>query len=176
FRAGLSYNTSNKRYRLKSHFVSQDLMNQENGGLSDLALEQYLSGVEEYSDRSRLAVNFEVAESTLYGKRYFLKNSFDLVSAADSLSYNKLTLGHVLNFSDKKFVFKQASANSLLGPSFESVNIRDEVKHENIYNEAYFEYGNDLLGRLMVKASLTNYNYGYNSVLELVEGRIQNRF
>lgn len=176
FRAGLSYNTSNKRYRLKSHFVSQDLMNQENGGLSDLALEQYLSGDEEYSDRSRLAVNFEDAESTVYGKRFFLKHSFDLVSAADSLSYNKLTLGHVLNFSDKKFVFKQASANSLLGPSFESVNIRDEVKHENIYNEAYLEYGNDLLGRLMVKASLTNYNYGYNSVLELVEGRIQNRF
>lgn len=175
FRASLSYNTPNKRYRLKTHFASQDLLNQENGGLTELALEQYLSGDDEYSDRSRLEVNFNDAESILYGKRFFLKHSFDLVSTKDSLSQNKLAIGHILNFSDKKFIFRQAAASAFIGPSFESVNLRDEVKLENIYNEAYLEYGNNILGNIKLKAALTNFNYGYNSVLELEEGRIQNR-
>src|SRR5690606_12142830 len=62
FQAGLSYNTPNRRYHLKTHFTSQDLMNQENGGLTELALSQYISGEEEYTDRSRLAVQFNNAE------------------------------------------------------------------------------------------------------------------
>lgn len=175
FQMGGSYNSPNQRYRLKTHFTSQDLMNQENGGLSELALEQYLSGHEDYLDRSRLAMNFTNAESTLYGKRFFLEHSYDIVASEDSLSYNRIALGHVLDFSDKKFVFLQGAPSPTLGPSFETVDLRDEVKHENIYNEIFVNYGNDLLGEIKLKAAMTNYNYGYNAVLELDEGRISNR-
>ena len=175
FQATLSYNTPNERYHLKTHFTSQDLMNQENGGLTALSLSQFVSGHEDYLDRSRLAVRFNNAESTLFGKRFFLKHSYDLVAVEDSVSYNRISVGHVLNFTDKKFIFQQTAASDSIGPSFESVNLKDEVKLENIYNEAYLKYGNELLGDIKIKAALTNYNYGYNAVLELEEGRIQNR-
>src|SRR5699024_9529953 len=61
FRFAASYHTKNKRYFLKTHFVSQDLMSQENGGLTPLAVQQYKQQLEEFDDRSLLAVKFENA-------------------------------------------------------------------------------------------------------------------
>ena len=175
FRATANYETPDNRYRLKTHFVSQDLMNEENGGLSPLALEQYLSEDEEFQDRSRLSVNFEDAQSTLFGKRFFLDHSYALSGRAAGGS-SGITIEHTLNFSDKKYRYEQGSASILFGPSFESVNLRDEVELEHIYNEGTVTFGGGNLGTIKVIGGLTNYNYGYNSVLILEgSGLIQNR-
>jgi len=54
FRSTLNYRTKNNKYHIKAHWVAQDLLNQENGGLQELALTQFLSEEEEFDDRSRL--------------------------------------------------------------------------------------------------------------------------
>lgn len=175
FRAVIKYNTPNERYQLKTHFVSQDLMNEENGGLPQNSIENYISKDPEFDDRSRLDVNFQDAESTLYGKRFYLDHSFDIFKVKDSVSSAALSVGHKLDYTYKKFQFKQAAANELFGASFEEVGINDETRLESIYNEGFLQYGNSLIGTLQVKGRFTHYNYGYNTVVDLDSGFINNR-
>lgn len=173
FRTTFNYHTRNNRYRVKVHFVAQDLMNQENGGLSEQALIQYIGEEEEFEDRSLLKVNFEDAESTLYGKRFYLDQDFR-ISKLDSLS--ELSIGHTLNFTYKKFQFKQSVAQTeIFGESFETSNLNDEVRLESLYNEAFVDFTNRYLGKVRVKAGANTFNYGYNTVYVLEEDRIENR-
>lgn len=175
FRATISYNTRNRRYFLKTHFVSQDLMNQENGGLTEQSLAQYLSGDEEYEDRSRLDVLMEDAENILLGKRFYLNHFYQIVKPGDSLASNALSAGHVFDFSDKKYRYQQAAAHDFFGPSYESIDLHDEVELERMYNELFVDFNNRILGKVRVRASHTNYNYGYNTVLDLQSGFIGDR-
>ncbi|SDK92808.1 Putative porin [Salinimicrobium catena] len=174
FRTTVSYNTPNDRYHLRTHFVSQDLMNEENGGLTARSLENYISKDPEFDDRSRLDVMFEDAESTLYGKRFYLDHSFALGSMGPA-TRTGFSIGHKLNYTYKKFEFRQATANDLFGPSFEEVGIHDETRLESVYNEGFLEYTSEALGQLKFRSGFTHYNYGYETVLDLESGFIENR-
>lgn len=162
-RMGMNYNTLDEKYFLKTHFVSQDLLNEENGGFSDLALQQYLDKEEEFEDRSILDMNFEDAESTLYGKRFYVNHYYQL-REPDSVSGNSIRLGHIFNHSYKKFVFSQQQAkNEIFGPSFQSANIKDNVRLSEFYNEAYVKYANKTLGEIKAKAAIKSFEYGYKT-------------
>lgn len=175
FRTTVNYQTPNRRYKLKTHFVSQDLMNEEDGGLTSQSIENFISEDPEFQDRSRLDVVYENSESTLYGKRFFLDHSFDIYKKKDSASSSVLSVGHVLNFTYKKFQFKQEAANEMFGPSFEDIAINDETRLESFYNQAHVDLANASLGKLRFKAGFTHYNYGYNTVLDLESGFIPNK-
>ena len=172
FRATLNYSTLNKRYRLKTHFVSQDLLNRENGGLNGQALQQYIIKEPEFEDRSLLEVKFENAENVLFGKRFYLNQEFDIVQG----SQNKVTLKNVLDFSDKKYIFRQDAPVDFFGESFRNSDLRDEVKLRHINNVASLSFQNPTLGKLTGKAGISHYNYGYNSLLFLEDQDITNRF
>ncbi|WP_010230027.1 putative porin [Gillisia marina] len=171
FRATLNYSTLNNRYRHKSHFVSQDLLNQENGGLTEQSLVQYINKEEEFDDRSILEVKFENAENILFGKRFFLAHEFDLVNGKN----NRITIDHELDFNDKKYLFRQDAPVAFFGESFKTGNLNDRVKLRNINNIAGITYANTTLGQLKVKAGVTYFNYGYNSVFVLEDQIITNR-
>lgn len=171
FRTTLHYATLNNKYRLKAHFVSQDLLNEENGGLNEIALQQYINKEEEFEDRSLLEVKFEDAESVLLGKRFYLNHEFDLVPVQN----NKITVHHILDFSDKKFIFRQTSPASFFGETLRNSNLNDEVKLRHINNQAAVSIQNPLLGNLSVKGGHSYYNYGYNSVLVLEDQMVVNR-
>ena len=175
FRATISYNSPNNRYDLKTHFVSQDLLNEENGGLTNASLEQYLIENPEFDDRSRLDVNFEDAESTLHGKRFFLDHSYILYKKEDSLSQRGLKVGHRLDHTYKKFQYVQATADDMFGPSFEEVGVKNETRLTSTSNELYVGFTAGNLARIIAKGRFTRYNYGYNTVLDLQEGFITNR-
>lgn len=171
FRATFNYATLNNKYRLKTHFVSQDLLNRENGGLTEQALAQYIGKEPEFDDRSILEVKFENAENILFGKRFFLAQEFDLANGKN----NRLTIDHKLDFSDKKYIFRQDAPVALFGESFKTTNLNDKVKLRNIDNVAGVTYANTMLGELKIKAGITHYNYGYNSIFILEDQTITNR-
>ncbi len=175
FRTTVGYNSPNDRYRLQSHFVSQDLLNEENGGLTGSSLEQYIAKNPEFEDRSRLDVNFEDSQSTLHGKRFFLDHSYALYKREDSLVKKDLSIGHRLNHTYKKYNYSQASANELFGPSFEEVSIRDETRLTSTSNEVYVGFTAGNLAQIVARGKHTHYNYGYNTVLDLKDGFIVNR-
>jgi len=162
-RMGFSYNTTNNKYRVKAHFVSQDLLNEENGGLDSLAVLQYVAEEEEFDDRSVLDVKYEDAESTLYGKRFYLNHEYALTNPEDSI--NSLSVSHEFDYSYKKFVFEQDNANSFYyGESFEANDLKSATRLYKVFNEAAVNLKNDILGKLSLKAGHTHYDYGYNSV------------
>ncbi|MDR5591990.1 putative porin [Christiangramia sp. SM2212] len=173
-RLGFSYDSDNAKYHAKAHFASQDLANEENGGLDSLSVEQYIAREEEFDDRSVLSVNFENAENTLYGKRFFLDHEYILTRVTDST--NMLSISHEFDYSYKKYVYDQESAvNDIFGESFESSNLRDETRMKRLFNEVSANYANKILGKLSFGAGYTKYDYGYNSVFIKPGDTIGNR-
>lgn len=181
FRSTANYNTKNDRYRIRTHFVAQDLLNEEYGGLSFTAgVDSESSGIEEYlglgeaiddrdsfDDRSSIQVNFDDAESKLLGKRFYLDHSYAIIKPLDS-SATKLLFGHTLDLTDKSFTFSQTTANDLFGNSYRSSGLSNKVALEDFSNQIYLDYTNPWLGNINIQVRSSNYNYGYNSILRQV--------
>ncbi len=167
FRFTASYRTKNNRYHLKTHFVSQDLNNQENGGLSALANSQYQSGNPEFEDRSLLEVNYENAENMLYTKRFFLQQHYKILKGNDSTQNNQLQIAHRFNFTDKEYRFSQSAPFAQYGTSYRSTGLRDETEYQKVSNSLKAQFKNNTLGHLAFKLKHINYNYGYRRKLYL---------
>jgi hypothetical protein len=170
-----NYHTKNKRYNVRAHMAAQDILNQENGGLKDSSLPLFINDDSEFRNRGRLDVNFEDAENKLEGIRFYGDHYYELISSRDSTEYSVLSIGNVLSYEDKFFEYSQTNAYSGFGPSYESTNLYSKTKLEDFNGKVYAEFDNSLIGKITAWTGYTNFNYGYNSVLELDNGRIPNR-
>ena len=175
FRFTTNYKTKNKRYNARAHIVTQDLLNEENGGIKDNDLISFESGNPEFIDRSVFDPTFENAENTLEGKRFYLDHSYNLVQQKDSLTTNTLSIGNIISFEDKFYQFDQDSQNDLFGEAFVNSNLKDKVTLEDFYVEANAKYNNNKIGQLKFRIGYTDYNYGYNSLVSLEGNQITNR-
>lgn len=183
FRFTSNYTSKNKKYQARGHIVTQDLLNQENGGIQDESVINFESGDENFIDRSILEVNFENAENILRGKRFHLEHGYNIFnkevsvdSLNDSASKNKLNINHIISFEDKYFQYNQSSANTTyFGAAFESSGLRDKATLENFYNEIQADYFSNVLGNIQFNINSTNYNYGYNKLVVLNGETIVNR-
>ncbi|WP_062055549.1 putative porin [Aquimarina longa] len=176
FRATASYTTKNNRYKMRTHFVSQSLLNQENGGLSPQGLDEYLGRGESvgqesrFADRGSISVNYQDAENTLLGKRFYLNHQYDILKKTDSTAMG-VSVGHIMDLTDKKFRFTQAkiAPNDLLGKAYVSEKLSDKVALEDFSNQVFIDVTNTWLGKLRIAAGSSNYNYGYNSILNKLD-------
>lgn len=176
FRFTGNYQTKNKRYNAKGHIVTQDLLNQENGGLRDDFIDDFESGAPEFQDRSILEVNFENAESMLKGKRFHLDHTYHIIRKRDSLSKNKLSVGHIISFEDKYYEYNQTSANTAyFGTANVTTSLKDKTTLENFYNQFQLNYSNNIIGDLQFNITTNTYNYGYNKIAILNGNTITNR-
>ncbi len=175
FRFTTNYTTKNKRYYIRTHIVTQDLLNQENGGLQDSNIPYFETGDPEFLDRSILEVNFENAESILKGKRFYLDHSYNIIRKKDSTSNNKLSLRHIMSFEDKYYQYDQTNASSYFGDAFKTSKLKDIVSLENFYNQVQLNYSNNILGDVKFNVSNDNYNYGYDKLVVLNGTTITNR-
>jgi len=80
FRGTFNYHTKNKRYFVRGHMYNFDLINDENGGLTPQSVSYFESNDPNYSDRSRLDVNFTDAENNIKGKRFYIDQVVTLFS------------------------------------------------------------------------------------------------
>lgn len=167
FRLGVSYQSPNKRYLLRTHFTFQDIMNEENGGIRDLDL--FESSEKPYNKRERLNVYFRDASTMLKGKRLYVNHEYQLNSSFK----NGLLLTHEFLYEDKFYEFKQDNIMSLeyddfprFGNSFQSV-LRNKTRYDNIYNKVGAAYQSDLVGRFEFFTEFNNYNYYYNSIAHI---------
>ncbi|WP_372757790.1 putative porin [Mariniflexile sp.] len=175
FRFTTNYQAKNERYFMKTHIVTQDLLNQENGGLQDDNVQYFETGDPEFLDRSIFTVNFENAENLLKSKRFYLDHNYYLISKTDSLSKNKLSIGHIMSFEDKYYQFDQTSSDSYFGQSNASTGLKDRSSLEYFYNQFQLNYSNNIIGNLQFNVSNSNYNYGYDKVAVLNGNTITNR-
>ncbi|HEX9826863.1 MAG TPA: putative porin [Flavobacteriaceae bacterium] len=167
FRVTSNYRTKNDKYQVRTHFVSQDLLNQENGGLKDEDIINFESGNQDFLDRSVFNPNFQNAESVLKGKRFFLEHEYALIKQVDSLHNNTVKIGNRINFEDKYYQFWQTTKNTTyFGEAFNS-KINDKVTLEDFNARGYVNYFNDIFGSLQFNLDYHNYNYGYNKLVRL---------
>lgn len=175
FRFTSNYQSKNKLYNAKAHITTQDLLNQENGGLTDDDVIRFINGDEEIADRSVFDPNFDNAENILVGKRFHLDHNYKVISKADSLNYTSLSIDNVISFQDKFYQFNQTSAvPSFFGESFSNV-INDKSTLENFYTDLGITFKNNLIGNINFKLSYNNINYGYNNLVILNNQTITNR-
>ena len=174
FRFTTNYNSKNNRYKLRTHLVKQDILNQENGGISDEDLIGFESGDPEFIDRSLFDPIFENAQNNLEGKRFHMGQSYVLFQR-DSLNSNQISIGNLLTFEDKYYHFTQDSNDPFFGDAFVSSSISDKSTFENFYTEFNARYLNKTLGAFKASLGYNNYNYGYNSLVILNNQTITNR-
>ncbi len=173
FRLTTNYHTKNNRYSLMAHIVTQDLLNQENGGIKDEDIENFQFGDEDFIDRAVFDPQFENAENILRGKRFYLDHKYDIIKPSDSTA-NGVTVGQTINFEDKYYEFYQSTINDFFGDAFVGT-ILDRTTLENFYNRFYFDYNNSVLGNFQFNFDYNNYNYGYDSVTVLNDITLPNR-
>jgi len=175
FRFTTNYTTRNKRYRIKAHVAAQDILNEENGGLTDSSIALFREDNSEFTDRGRLEVKFENAENKLEGLRFYGYQEYDLFKAADSLQKTQITIGNEVSYEDKFYEYRQNSPFSEFGPSYLTSDLKKKVKLEDFNIRGSVTLANTYLGVLKGYIGYRDYNYGYNSVLYLDDQTITNR-
>lgn len=175
FRFTTNYHTKDKRYNIRAHVTSQDFTNEENGGLQDVSIPLFVNDDPDFEDRGRLEVNFENAENIIKGVRYYMDHQYELIRKQDSLSYTILTLGNSISFEEKYYRYSQTAPFSEFGDSYKTADLNDRVSLDDFNAKAFVSFNNNIFGKIRGFVGYTDYNYGYNSVLILDEGRINNR-
>jgi hypothetical protein len=168
FRFTTSYNTKNKRYFANAHYTFQDILNEENGGIT--TINDFESGDANYNNRQRLEVYLTDAKSFLKGKRIFLDHNFRInAKKGDNNAY----LTHQFNYENKFFEYNQATVASTVGgaivnrfgDSFINSGINDQTRYNKMYNRIGLIYENTTLGKFQFFADDFRSNYYYNQIL-----------
>jgi hypothetical protein len=169
FRTAFQYRTKENQYSLRGHIVTQDLLTQESGGLTATALNSFVEDDINFQNRGRLDVNLENAENNFENTRFYLEQDYKLFSSKDSISnkdFSNLKIGHIISNETKTYNFIQTSATTFLGNTSTSGAIDDELTNQLINNQFFLEFNSKyVLGTFKAKTDYTNYNYGYDAIL-----------
>ena len=175
FRFTSKYNSSNRRYNFKMHFVSQGLENRENGGLNEESVLNFESEDPLFNERSKLSVKFEDATSFFSSKRYFLDQEFVLSKNKDTIQNNSLSIGHRFVYETLSNSYIQNKSSEFYGNLTSGLTqIDDKAQIKTTLNEFYTYLNSNFLGK--IKVIYTNYNYDYksNSLSPDYKGFIEN--
>ncbi|WP_296312229.1 putative porin [Winogradskyella sp. UBA3174] len=180
FRFTTNYKSKNKRYQARGHIVNQNLLNQENGGLSDEDIENFDSGNEDFIDRSVFDPTLQNAENILVGKRFVLNHSYNIIKKQDSTESASLTVFNTINFEDKYYQFyEDATSINFFGDILNN-DINDRVTLETFNSNLGVRYNNKYIGDLSLAINYNNINYGYDTTLffpgQIIPNRIKNDF
>ena len=168
FRFTTSYNTKNKRYFAKAHYTFQDILNEENGGIT--TINDFESEDPNYNNRQRFEVYLTDAKSFLKGKRIFIDHNFRVNSEKGN---NNLYVAHQFNYENKFFEYNQAIVPSTVGgaivyrfgESFKNNDINDQTRYNKMYNRVGLIYENTTLGKFQFFADDFRSNFYYNQIL-----------
>lgn len=170
FRTSFHYRTKDSRYALRGHIASQDILNQESGGLTEAALNSFIENDPNFSDRGRLDVRLNDAESLLEGTRFYLEHDFKLFSKKDSTSnkdFSNVKAGHILNSETKTYDFIQGNRTTAVFGEINATEATDEgVKSNLTNNQLFLEFNSKyVLGTFKVKTDITSFYYKYDTIL-----------
>ncbi len=161
FRFTTSYQTTKKNYILNAHITSQDIYNQENGGLKNV--EQFETSLPPYNQRDRVDVLLENASSTLAGKRFFVNHSFVLQPKKN----NSLVLHHQFRHEFKTFEFLDKIGNENLFGTYTSQHIQNKTRLSEMFNQIGLAYSFKNYGDIQFYIQDYNYKYYYNRILRI---------
>jgi hypothetical protein len=170
FRGTFHYTTKKNQYEIKGHLTSQDFFNEESGGLTTSALENFISDNPDFQSRERLDVNLTDAENQFESNRTYLEHSYKLISSKDTINnkdFSNLKVGHVFTGENKSYNFTQATATTAIFGAINGTDATDNTAKSKITNnEINLEFNSKyVLGKFKAKANYTSYSYGYDTIL-----------
>ena len=154
FRFTSNYNSINEKYKFKTHYVSQNFENRENGGLTNSSVDNFESEDNLFSERSKLSVKFEDAISHFLSKRFFLDHQFRVLKSKKN---NSLFIGHIFEYETTYNAFEQNNPTPFYGSSTTPINDKTQIK--TMSNKFYTYLSSKYIGD--IKVSYLNYNYNY---------------
>ncbi|MDG4950262.1 putative porin [Weeksellaceae bacterium KMM 9724] len=112
-----NYKTKNNRYHLQANFVTHDLNNQENAGLTDESIIDFITDNPNFSNRERMYINMQSAQSLFDERRIHLDHQFGLLSfnkSNDSIASDNfpIYLKHELNYKHQAFQYLERGRES----------------------------------------------------------------
>ncbi|MBF4486722.1 putative porin [Flavobacterium sp. CSZ] len=175
FRFTTSYATTDRRYAINAHYTYQDVLNEENGGITTPA--DFESDNPDYKNRQRLQVYLTDAESFLKGRRLFFDHAFRINPTEGN---NNLYVTHQFNYENKFFEYNQPTVLSAVGTrsvkrfgeSYVTSGINDQTHYERLYNKVGVAYENSLLGKFNFFVDDYRSNYKYGRVLVDKDGTV----
>jgi hypothetical protein len=170
FRFTTSYNSKNQRYIANMHYVSQDIFNEENGGIT--TIEDFETENPDFQNRERLEVYLTDAQSFLKGNRTFLDHLYRVNKVKGT---NNLYVSHQFNYENKYFEYNQATVPSSVGSrtvfrfgnSYKTSGINDQTHYNKTYNKLGLIYENTSLGKFQFYADDFFSNFYYDQILIL---------
>ena len=180
FRLSTNFNSKNKKSIFKFHLTSQNLFNQENGGLTAdgiyffeqapnyFVLDDFGNQIENedgsfemieydgYLDRSRLP-SILFSESSFYSKRVFLDFNRSLIYNNEK-DISTLSIGAQFKHEYKKIEYNDTRSNGVFGEVYEGINVSDKYRYNLQKSSIYVKSNLDKIGRLKINLSNINSN------------------
>ena len=165
FRYTTSYNTPNKRYYFRLHFASQDILNQQSGGLTEKSVENFVNNHEDFKDdRGRMDIFLpKDTRDTLQGTRYYICQELKLFNP-EKYKKNNITVGHSFMYEKKSFNFF-APKHEHFGKYFKQTS-DDITSFKTVENKLYVLLKSPhLLGNLRIGTNYTYLYQGYRNII-----------
>ena len=183
FRFSSNFKSKNDKLKVKSHFTSQNLFNQENGGLTSdgiyffeeatnyFVLDDFGNRIENddgtfemieydgYLDRSRLPSVLS-AEGSLYSKRFFTDIERQ-INFNDNEKKVNLFLGYQYTHEYKKIEYNDPFSSGLFGNIPNGFSVSDQSRYIKNDNTIYFNSNFDKLGKINLSYTITNFKNNY---------------
>ncbi|MBE7628708.1 putative porin [Tenacibaculum piscium] len=181
FRLSFRYESPKGNYQIRGQAVNQDILNQENGGLTSDALQAFLDDDPTFSEnRGRLDVALNDAENKLDAKRLYFEHTFKLLASKDSVrqqDFSNLKIGHSFTRASKHYTFTQTTATPIVfGNTILANNINDKTDYLRYNNTVFLDFNSKyILGKFSVKTGYTTYNYGYENLQNNLVGITKNK-
>ena len=167
FRFSTNYNSRNSKYFLKTHYVNQNLFSEENGGIREDDISNFESGNTEFIDRSVFDPQFENADNTLHGKRFYLNQNYLIKNSLDSLNTRKWSVGNIITLEDKYYQFKQSTPNEYFGESTGFNQINDKVSFDTFLVNFNTSFSSSKLGMTTFFMNYRDVNYSYENLVDI---------
>ncbi len=174
FRFSTNYISKSKKYKLKTHFVSQKLFAEQNGGIRDEDILDFENGTEQFLDRSVFDPYFENADNELSGKRYFIDHSFDLINPKDSIQTNTLVISNSMSYEKRYYKFNQTSVDAYFGDSYNFTEINDKSRLTSLLFKIGANYNTQNLGEFALGLEYNNHKYNFGNIDSLNTSNLSN--
>ena len=167
FRFSTNYNSRNSKYFLKTHYVNQNLFSEENGGIREDDILNFESGNTEFIDRSVFDPQFENADNTLQGKRFYFNQKYLIKNSSDSLNTRKWSVGNIITLENKYYQFKQSTPNEYFGESTGFTQINDKISFDTFLVNFNTSYSSSKLGMATFFMNYRDVNYSYENLADI---------
>ncbi|MCB9202862.1 MAG: hypothetical protein H6604_07440 [Flavobacteriales bacterium] len=124
-----NYNSKNKRYNLKTHYIASNINNEENGGISKSNLDDFIENNTDFRQRDRISVNLNSSESKYHRRRYFLEQKLGLIKGIkqDSTAYFPIAIRNKTFYELSELGFSGGSDTLF----FDTTYLQENVKKGN---------------------------------------------